>query len=252
MLPPHPQPLPSVQSRSHETTPVAGRSEHKQNKTKLPPTAVRDKMRSIETDRKALESQDQPQNHIADTRKNSAVKIQTEVNRTGSIAGSSVSISSSAREIMAQVRIVEDENSHLELDQINPITKQPATKTQTYGQRHLIISNPESVHSQGSEVLSLLGKVKTKPVPQFQPNQKANITFKNQTHVPAEQTKAPSSSSSTISRHSTISISSSHAKLRLEAAIARNQRLKSENQQPCLQNRLISPCPIAQTCQTDQ
>ena len=62
MLPPHPQPLPSVQPQSHETTTVAGKSEHKQNETKLPPTAVRDKMRSIETDRKALESQDQPQN----------------------------------------------------------------------------------------------------------------------------------------------------------------------------------------------
>ena len=138
-------------------------------------------MRSIDTDRQTLELQEQPQDHIVDTRQYPAIKIQTGVNRTGSIAGSSVSISSSAREIMAQVRIIEDENSHLELDQINPITKQPSTKTQTYGQRHPIISNPESVHSQGSEVLSLIEKVKTKPVPQIQPNQKANITLKNQT-----------------------------------------------------------------------
>ena len=68
-------------------------------------------MRSIESDRKALESQDQPQNHIAGISKNSAVEIQTKVNRTGSIAGSSVSISSSAREIMAQVRIIENDQS---------------------------------------------------------------------------------------------------------------------------------------------
>ena len=113
-----PQQHPSGQTRSHETTPA---SEHSQNK--LPPTAVRDKMRTLDTDRQALDSQDQPWDQTAKTRQYPAAQINT--SKAASVASSSVSITSSARVIMAQVRFIEEENRHLEAQrqvQTNPMS----------------------------------------------------------------------------------------------------------------------------------
>ena len=53
-LSPHPQLLPSVQSRIHKAPSVISSSEYRHNKALLPPTVVRDKMESIEIDRRTL------------------------------------------------------------------------------------------------------------------------------------------------------------------------------------------------------
>ena len=238
MLPP--QQHPSGQTRSHETTPASGRSEHRQNKTKLPPTAVRDKMRTLDTDRQALDSQDQPRDQIAKTRQCPAAQINT--SKAASVADSSVSITSSARDIMAHVRFIEEENRRLEAQQriqTNPITKQSELGSHTQ-------AHPEHTHTDKSEVFSLVksksvSKAQPKQVPQAQPT--PHITSKNQIPLPTKKDRAPSPTSSISSRHSTLSITSSHAKLKLEAVMMKNQNLKTQAQPSVQRSQTNHPLP---------
>ena len=75
--------------------------------------------------------------------------------------------------------------------------------------------------------------ISIKPKPQVQPNKNTNskvTTTEDQVHGLAKQHKAPSVISSSISKHSRASVTSSHAKLQLHAAMEENQRLKSQGQ----------------------
>ena len=113
-LSPHPQLLPSVQSRIHKTPSVISRSEYRHNKALLPPTVVRDKMETIDIDRRTLESQGQPLDHIIEINKHpvteSQVHSQVGHHRARSVTNSSVSsssrVSSTTKAIRVQTKLI--------------------------------------------------------------------------------------------------------------------------------------------------
>ena len=172
-------------------------------------------MRALDTDRQALDSQDQ----IIQT---AAAQINT--NRTPSVISSSVSMTSSARVIMAEVASVEEENRLLEAQsriQTNPTTFQSETRS----------------HHDASDILSI---ITTKSVSKIQPKKLPQA--QNLRPAPPRHSRPPSPTSSVRSKRSTSSVSSTHARQRLAVAKAKNQDLKSKALPP-FQKQHIKPTP---------
>ena len=150
--------------------------------------------------------------------------VQINTNRTPSVISSSVSMTSSARVIMAEAASVEKENRRLEAQsriQTIPTTFQPETRS----------------HHDASDILSI---ITTKSVSKIQPKQLPQA--QNQRPAPLRHGRPPSPTSSVSSKRSTSSVSSTHARQRLAVAKAKNQDLKTQAQPP-IQKQHTKPTP---------